>query len=124
MGRSSHRRIARLAGTVLAILLSWQTAGGALAAAWEMEAAHCCCHHGEHCKCPICTHARGNEANERQMRTCGGGATQLVLAEALVYLPPVSIEEEPLPLVGLPESVPPEPGVPPSRDVPTPPPLA
>ena len=49
---------------------------------------------------------------------------QLLLPEARVCLPPQSIEETPLPIAAVPDCAPPDPGIPPVRDVPTPPPLA
>ena len=65
----------RLAGTVLAILLSWQTAAVRWRWRGRWKRRMSLPSTARHCSAPSAPNAATNTCQSQQMRTCGGGAT-------------------------------------------------
>ncbi|GAC1348221.1 MAG: hypothetical protein NVSMB23_28840 [Myxococcales bacterium] len=69
------RRIRRLLGAALSVLLSWSAAGAAVSP--PPAPAGCCCKdHQADCRCAACEHAREIASGEAHLRSCGSGAPE------------------------------------------------
>jgi hypothetical protein len=116
-----RRLLAALAALALAV-----QAGGALAAfADEPDACSCPRRNGKHeCRCPDCAQHRHQASGRCSLGGCSESGEQLLAPAPLASLPVLEPAQPPLPRPTLPAPLVPWPPRAPSREVPTPPPLA
>ena len=118
-------RHCRVSGALLACAVALQGTG-ALPLMTSPEAPSCCRHDkSQACRCPMCTHSRELESDQRFIRTCAPtGDPALILVQVAPAVPQSGL---PSPAVALPAS-PVSPALLeapfPDREVPTPPPLS
>ena len=118
-------RHCRAMGALLACAVALQGTG-ALPLMASPQAATCCQHDkSQACHCPMCTHARELESDQRFIRTCAPSSDPaLILVQVAPAMPQSGLLAPSVALGSAPVSPAPPQAPSPDREVPTPPPLA